>query len=347
MSTPTNDLFLRACRREPVERPPVWMMRQAGRYLPEYRAVRATADFLTMCHTPELATEVTLQPVRRYGMDAAILFSDILVVPHGLGVRVAFEEGEGPKLDPIQTLDTLPTMDPDRFLAALNPVYETVARIAARLPAETSLIGFAGAPWTVATYMVEGGSSRDFSRSKNLAYSDPDGFLRLIRLLVDATIEHLSAQIKAGAEIVQLFDSWAGALSDDQFVRWSIEPIRAIVEALRRHHPDVPVIGFPRGAGANYLTFAERTRVDAVGLDASVPLGWAAQQLQPRCAVQGNLDPQLAVVGGAPMFAEAERILRALGHGPLVFNLGHGVVPQTPPDNIGALSRFVRDFRRA
>ena len=321
-------------------------MRQAGRYLPEYRKIRAQAGgFLDLCFNPELATEVTLQPVRRYGMDAAILFSDILVVPHGLGVGVRFEEGEGPKLDRLEMLDELPTLEPDRFVSMLAPVYETVSRIASRLPAETTLIGFAGAPWTVATYMIEGGSSRDFTRSKTWAYSDPTGFGRLIQLLVEATIEHLSAQIRAGAEVVQLFDSWAGALSETQLMRWSVEPIRAIAEAVKRRHPTIPVIAFPRGAGACYLAFAEKSGVEGLGLDTAVPLDWAARELQLRCAVQGNLDPLLAVLGGRPMLAEVERILGALSGGQLIFNFGHGVVPETPPENIGALSQFLRDFR--
>ena len=322
-------------------------MRQAGRYLPEYRQVRAQAGgFLDLCFTPELATEVTLQPLRRFGMDAAILFSDILVVPVGLGMGVAFEEGEGPKLDRLDAPDALPRLDLERFKATLEPVYEAVARIADRLPAETALIGFAGAPWTVATYMIEGGSSRDFARTKSWAYGDPEGFGRLIGLLIDATVEHLSAQIRAGAEVVQLFDSWAGVLAETQFARWSIAPIRAIAEALRRQHPAIPIIAFPRGAGANYLAFAEQAGVDGLGLDTAVPLDWAARALQPTVVLQGNLDPQLAVIGGAPMLIEAERILQGWAKGPLIFNLGHGVVPETPPESIGALSQYLRDFRR-
>lgn len=322
-------------------------MRQAGRYLPEYRQVRAQAgSFLDLCFNPELAAEVTLQPVRRYGMDAAILFSDILVVPWGLGIPVSFEEGGGPRLERLETLARLPALERERFNTALAPVYDAVSRIAGQLPAETALIGFAGGPWTVATYMVEGGSSRDFVRSKTWAYGDPAGFGRLIALLVEATVEHLSAQIRAGAEVVQLFDSWAGALSEEQFARWSIEPMRAIAEAVKHRHPTVPVIAFPRGAGANYLAFAERSGVDAIGLDTTVPLAWAARALQPCCALQGNLDPQLVVIGGRPMLAEAERILHELAAGPFVFNLGHGVVPETPPENVRALSQFIREFRR-
>ncbi|MSO73973.1 MAG: uroporphyrinogen decarboxylase [Alphaproteobacteria bacterium] len=326
---------------------PFWFMRQAGRYLPEYRQIRAQAGgFLDLCFNPVLATEVTLQPVRRFGMDAAILFSDILVVPLGLGIGVRFEEGEGPKLDRLETLDHLPPLEPKNFLAKLAPVYETVARVAVELKPETALIGFAGGPWTVATYMVEGGSSREFVRTKAWAYGNPRGFSRLIELLISATVEHLSGQIQAGAEVVQLFDSWAGALSEEQFARWSIEPIRLITAALKCRHPTVPIIAFPRGAGANYLSFAEKAGVEAIGLDTTVPIDWAARELQPKWVVQGNLDPQLVVIGGQPMLNEAKRILQGLTKGPLIFNLGHGVVPETPPENIGVLCQFIRDFRR-
>ncbi|MGD9537843.1 MAG: uroporphyrinogen decarboxylase [Alphaproteobacteria bacterium] len=340
-------LLLDVLRGEATPRIPFWFMRQAGRYLPEYRQVRAQAGgFLELCLDPALATEVTLQPVRRYGMDAAILFSDILVVPYALGIGLSFEEGEGPRLAALETLDRPPAFEPERFLSRLEPVYDTVSRVASRLPDETALIGFAGAPWTVATYMVEGSTSRDFARTKRFAYGDPDGFGRLIKLLVAATVEHVSAQIRAGAEVVQLFDSWAGTLAEGPFERWSIAPIRAIAEALRRRHPTVPVIAFPRGAGANYLAFSAKAGVAGLGLDTTVPLSWAAEALQPRQALQGNLDPQLLVVGGRPMLDAAERILHALGKGPFIFNLGHGVAPETPPENVAELSDFVRSFRR-
>ncbi|MSO69926.1 MAG: uroporphyrinogen decarboxylase [Alphaproteobacteria bacterium] len=339
--------LLAALRGERSARVPFWYMRQAGRYLPEYRQVRARAGgFLDLCFNPDLATEVTLQPVRRFGMDAAILFSDILVIPFGLGMGVRFEEGEGPKLDRLETLDRLPTLETDEFKTKLDPVYEAVSLIASRLEPETTLIGFAGAPWTVATYMVEGGSSRDFARTKAWAYGNPKGFERLIDVIVNATIEHLSAQISAGAEVVQLFDSWAGVLSDQQFERWSTRPIRAIVDAVKHRHPTIPIIAFPRGAGANYVNAAKHAGADAIGLDTTVPVEWAAIELQPTCVVQGNLDPLLVVLGGAAMLADAERILRGLNNGPLIFNLGHGVVPETPPENVDALSQFIRDFRR-
>jgi len=342
----TKKLLLAALRGERVERVPFWFMRQAGRYLPEYRQLRAEANgFMELCLNPNLATEVTLQPLRRFNMDGAILFSDILMVPHGLGVRVWFEEGEGPKLEALDPSGRLPGFDRATFSARLAPVYETVARIAARLSAETTLIGFAGAPWTVATYMIEGGSSREFARTKSWAFQDPVAFDRLIELLVDATIEHVSAQIAAGAEAVQLFDSWASALPARAFERWSIKPTQAIVQALRTRHAGVPIIGFPRLAGAGYEAFVAQTGVDAVSLDPTVPLAWARSTLQSKVALQGNLDPQMLVVGGDPMISEAGAILESLAHGPFVFNLGHGVVPETPPEHVAQLSETVRAFR--
>ena len=339
-------ILLAALRGERVERVPFWFMRQAGRYLPEYRQVRTQANgFMELCLNPSLATEVTLQPLRRFGMDGAILFSDILMVPHGLGTRVWFEEGEGPKLEALDPAGRLPSFDQVAFGARLAPVYETVARIASRLPAETTLIGFAGAPWTVATYMVEGGSSREFARTKSWAFQDPSGFDRLIELLVDVTIEHLTAQIAAGAEAVQLFDSWASALPARAFERWSIKPAQAIVQGLRARHAGVPIIGFPRLAGAGYEAYVAQTGIDAVSLDPTVPLAWARSTLQARAALQGNLDPQMLVVGGQPMISETEAILEGLAHGPFVFNLGHGIVPETPPEHVALLSETIRAFR--
>lgn len=338
--------LLMALRGERVDRVPFWYMRQAGRYLPEYRQVRTQANgFLELCLNPVLATEVALQPLRRFGMDGAILFSDILIVPFGLGVRVSFEEGEGPKLERLASLDQLPVLDRARFAERLAPVYDAVARIKARLEPETTLIGFAGAPWTVATYMIEGGSSREFARTKSFAFQDPKGFDRLIELLVVTTVEHLSAQISAGAEVVQVFDSWASALPAHAFERWAITPMRTIADALRARHPGVPIIGFPRMAGAGYEPFVERSGVDAVSLDWTVPGSWAARRLQPTVALQGNLDPQLVVVGGSAMLEEATAILEALSGGPFVFNLGHGIVPETPPDHVAALSDAIRAFR--
>ncbi len=342
MSDPTKP-FLSALAGRPCERPVFWLMRQAGRYLPEYREARAKAgSFLDLCYNPELATEVTLQPIRRYGMDAAILFSDILVVPHALGQPLAYLEGEGPKLDPIRDAGGLSRLSPERLHETLAPVYETVSRLAAALPAETALIGFAGSPWTVACYMVEGGGSKDFAHVRQWAYADPEGFQRLLDLLVEVTGEYLSSQIAAGAEAVQLFDSWAGALPSALFQRCVVEPTRRIVATLKARHPTIPIIGFPRGAGLLYEGYAEDAGVDAIGLDTTVPPVWAAQRLQTRLPVQGNLDPVLLVVGGEPMRKAAHEILEAFSGRPFVFNLGHGVLQTTPPEHVAELARLLR-----
>ncbi|GGF32611.1 uroporphyrinogen decarboxylase [Aliidongia dinghuensis] len=341
-------LLPRALRGAPVDRHPIWLMRQAGRYLPEYREVRAKAgNFLDLCFTPELATEVTLQPIRRFGLDAAILFSDILVVPWGLKQKVGFQEGEGPKLDPIRNAAELAALVPDGMVERLAPVYETVARLKQDLPAETTLIGFAGAPWTVATYMIEGGSSRTFETCRRFATEDKTSFEALIDLLTDATIAHLDAQVAAGAEVVQLFDSWAGALEGDAFERWVMAPAKRIVAALKAKHPKLPIIGFPRGAGALYLGYAKATGIDAVSLDQDVPLGFARDVLQPAIAVQGNLDPLVLVAGGSALEERVRAIIDALGRGRFVFNLGHGIVPQTPPEHVAKLVELVRMSRPA
>ena len=321
-------------------------MRQAGRYLPEYRAVRAKAgDFLDLCFSPDLAVEVTLQPVRRYGFDAAILFSDILVVPHALGQAVCFVEGEGPKLAPVRQAQDLYRLSADRLRGVkspLAPVYETVAAVRNALPAETALIGFAGSPWTVACYMVEGGISREFHVVKRWAMGDPEGFAPLIDLIVEATIEHLSRQVEAGADVLQLFDSHAGVLPDGAYERWVIDPNRRIVAALRAKYPDIPVIGFPRGSGARYEAFVAATGVSAVSVDSAVPVAWAAQTLQPHAVVQGNLDPVYLLGGGAAMRRAARSIMEGLGHGPMIFNLGHGVIKETPPEHVAELVACVR-----
>lgn len=338
--------FAAALAGKQTDRPPFWFMRQAGRYLPEYREIRAgVPDFLTLCYTPELAARVTLQPIERFGMDAAILFSDILVVPHGLGAGVRFVEGEGPRLDPVRDAKDLSRLRPEAVAAVVAPVMETVRLVRRQLDPTVALIGFAGAPWTVATYMVEGGSSRDFAATKAWAYGDPESFAKLIDMLVEATISYLDRQISAGADAVQLFDTWAGALSPDQFARWVIAPAGRIVEGIRARHPSVPVIGFPRGAGSLYRRYAEKTGVNGVGIDTAVDPAWAAQTLQPVKTVQGNLDPMALVAGGAAMRADAERILSALGRGPFVFNLGHGIVPQTPPAHVAELSVLIKNWR--
>lgn len=337
--------MLRALGGESLATPPIWLMRQAGRYLPEYRAVRAQANgFLELCFTPDMAVEVTLQPIRRYGFDAAILFSDILVVPHALGQKVWFEEGSGPRLEALERPADLERLSRDGLHEALAPVYETVRRLRRELPAETTLIGFAGAPWTVASYMLEGGSSRDFAAGKRWAYGAPEALQRLIDLLVEATGDYLVAQIDAGAEAVQIFDSWAGVWPEAQLRRWCLEPATALVARIRRERPGVPVIVFPRGAGVLYRVYAETCGADALGLDTTVPLGWAREVLQPKACLQGNLDPLALVAGGEGLWRATEDILEQLAGGPFVFNLGHGIVPETPPEHVALLVDQVRGW---
>ena len=335
--------MLRALAGEKLERPPWWLMRQAGRYLPEYRALRAKApDFVSFCLTPELAAEATLQPVRRFGMDAAILFADILLVPQALGQKLWFGE-DGPMLEPIRETSGVAKLDIGPVAARLEPVCETVRRCRAGLPEDTALIGFAGAPWTVATYMVEGGGSRDYRQVKAWAYRDPDGFFALIELIAEATIAYLSAQIEAGVEAVQLFDSWAGVLPEPEFRRWVIEPTRHVVAALKTRFPAVPIIGFPRGAGLLYESYVVETAVDAIGLDTTLPGDYARERLQPQATVQGNLDPVLLLVGGEKLSQAVAEIRAALGKGPFIFNLGHGVLPQTPPEHVEALAQILAE----
>ena len=318
-------------------------MRQAGRYLPEYRRVRAEAgSFLDLCYNPDLATEVTLQPIRRFGFDAAILFSDILVVPHGLGQEVAFREGEGPVLDRLDGERSIDQLSLDRMPDRLAPVYQAVGQIRSALSRETCLIGFAGSPWTVATYMVEGGGSKDFGRVKALAFSEPTLFARLIDILEQATVRHLGAQIDAGVQAVQLFDSWAGVLPPDAFETWVTGPTQRIVSQLKREHPAVPVIGFPRQAGLLYPDYVTGANVDGISLDSTVPLPWAASELQSRAVVQGNLDSALLFAGGDAMLQAASRIREAFRSGPHIFNLGHGVMQHTPPDNVARLVDHLR-----
>lgn len=338
--------LLRTLAGETPTPPPVWLMRQAGRYLPEYRRIRAKVrDFLELCFTPELATEVTLQPIRRYGFDAAILFSDILVIPHALGQAVRFAEGEGPKLEAVRDIRDLKQLSIDHVRSDASPlaaVYEAVTAIRDALPEATALIGFAGAPWTVACYMVEGGTSREFHVVKQWAMGNPGGFAELINLITDATIIHLEKQIAAGAEVIQLFDSHAGVLPDGAYERWVIEPNAKIVSALRAKHPAVPIIGFPRGSGTRYEAFVRATRVTAVSVDSAVPASWAAERLQPHTVVQGNLDPVYLLTGGPAMHEAARSILDQLGRGPMIFNLGHGVIKETPPDHVTDLLACIR-----
>lgn len=335
--------ILRALRGAILPCPPFWLMRQAGRYLPEYRAVRQKiGSFLDLCYTPELAAEVTLQPIRRFDMDAAIIFSDILVLPHAMGQAVTFREGEGPVLAPIRSVEQAAELEPDQVVEQLAPVYAALRLAATLLPAHTALIGFAGAPWTVATYMVEGGTSRDFAKVKAWAFADPAGFAVLIDRLTEATILHLSAQIEAGAEIVQIFDTWAGILPEAAFRRWVIAPTSRIVAALRKIHPKIPVIGFPRAAGLLYRAYFAETRVTALSLDGAVPLGIARKTLQSFGALQGNLDPLMLVAGGAAMVEAVAQIRQNLCDGPFIFNLGHGVLPETPVENVSLLAGLLR-----
>jgi uroporphyrinogen decarboxylase len=339
---PTKPL-LHALAGESLKRPPWWLMRQAGRYLPEYRALRARApDFVSFCLTPTLAAEATLQPVRRFGMDAAILFADILLVPQALGQTLGFGE-EGPVLEPIRDSGAVSKLRRNQLSSCIDPVCETVRLSRAGLTSEAALIGFAGAPWTVATYMVEGGGSKDYRHVKAWAYRDPGGFGALIELITDATIAYLSAQIEAGVEVVQLFDSWAGVLPEAEFSRWVIEPTRRIVNELKQQFASLPIIGFPRGAGLLYDRYTNETGVDAVSLDTTLPIGFAHDRLQPRVAVQGNLDPVLLLVGGAALEQAVKEIRIGLGDDPFIFNLGHGVLPQTPPEHVAALAKLLAE----
>ena len=335
--------LLAALSGEAAETPPIWLMRQAGRHLPEYRSLRRRASsFLDFCYTPELAVEATLQPVRRYALDAAIVFSDILVVPDALGQKVWFEDGKGPRLEPTVGAGTIDRLDPTRLVERLRPVYETIAGVREGLPAGTALVGFAGAPWTIATYMIEGGTSRNHEQARMLAYTAPADVDRLIAILTAAVAEHLIAQIRAGAEAVQIFDSWAGSLPATHRERYSLRPIAMIAARIQRDCPDVPVIAFPRGVGSAYSDYAALPGIAAVSIDQSVDPGWAATAVQPKAAVQGNLDPLVLATGGRAMEEATDAILSALGGGPFIFNLGHGVLPETPPEHVAALIAQVR-----
>ena len=336
--------ILRALAGETLPTPPIWMMRQAGRYLPEYRATRAKAgDFLSLCYNPDLAAEVTLQPIRRYGFDAAILFADILLVPQALGADLWFEPGEGPRLSTVTKAADLTKLKPvDDIHDTLSPIYQTVRILTDELPPETTLIGFAGAPWTVATYMIAGQGTPDQGPAHKLRIDDPDTFKALMDLLTRATIEYLSAQIKAGAEVVKLFDSWAGSLSGDAFDRYALAPTKTIITALKSRHPDIPIIAFPREAGDKYIGFAKATGADCVALDNSVSADWAARNVQTDGCVQGNLASSHMVTGGQDLVDETRAIVKAFSHGPHIFNLGHGITPDADPDNVQLMIDTVR-----
>ncbi|TPK60003.1 uroporphyrinogen decarboxylase [Mesorhizobium sp. B2-4-19] len=342
---PKSRIMLDVLKGEAHLPPPLWMMRQAGRYLPEYRETRRRAgSFLDLCYDPDLAVEVTLQPIERFGFDASILFSDILVVPHALGRDVRFEEGRGPLLTPISVAEIM-ALEGDVFHVNLEPVYETVRRLRAKLPDETTLIGFCGAPWTVATYMIAGHGTPDQAPARLFAYREPAAFQHLLKVLADHSAAYLIRQIEAGADVVQIFDSWSGVLDDatfDQFCAW---PVAEIVRQVRAVHPDVPIIGFPKGAGARYRTYRQKTGVTGLGIDWTVPLA-AAKDLQRSGAVQGNLDPLRLVAGGKALSDGVEAILKALGDGPLIFNLGHGITPETPIAHVEAMVKQVRSATR-
>jgi uroporphyrinogen decarboxylase len=339
--------LLRPFAGEAISPPPIWLMRQAGRYLPEYRALRAKAgSFLELCYAPALAAEAALQPVRRYGLDAAILFSDILVVPDALGQAVTFAEGEGPRLEPIRGPSDLARLRPAGSEAKFARVCEAVARLRQDLPEGTALIGFCGAPWTVATYMVEGQGSADQAQARLWAYRDPTGFARLIELLIDTSIGYLCAQIDAGADVLQIFDTWAGALPDLEFARWVVAPTQRIVAGVRGRHPEVPIIGFPRGAGLRIGDYAEATGVQGIGCDVAVPLvEMAALASKQRRVVQGNIDPLVLAAGGQPCDAAVTRLIEAMHGRPFICNLGHGVRPETPPEHVARLVALVRQAR--
>ena len=335
--------LLKALRGASVDRPPFWFMRQAGRYLPEYRELRTRAkDFLSFCYSPVLASEATVQPIKRFGMDAAIIFSDILVIPDALGQKVDFESGHGPVLEALTGVADIARLSTSRLRTRLAPVYDTIALTRTKLDKNTALIGFAGAPWTIACYMIEGSGSATFSKAKSWIYRQPDSLATLIDLLVDAIGDHLIAQVDAGAETLQIFDSWAGVLPELEFKRWSIDPTARIIKRVKSVHPKVSIIGFPNRCGALVTRYAAESKVDAVQIDSMVPLAWARSQTPPRVALQGNLDPQLLVAGGPAMIEEAKRILQTLSTGPFVFNLGHGIVPETPPVHVEALSALLR-----
>jgi|TARA_B110000908_G_C10168628_1_gene409690 uroporphyrinogen decarboxylase len=341
----SSKTILRALAGETLPTPPIWMMRQAGRYLPEYKATRAVAgDFLSLCYNPDLATEVTLQPIRRYGFDAAILFADILLIPQALGADLWFVTGEGPRLSTITSQADFDKLGPvEDIHDTLNPIYQTVRNLSGALPPETTLIGFAGAPWTVATYMIAGKGTPDQAPAHKLRIEQPAVFDALMDKITEATIDYLSMQIEAGAEVVKIFDSWAGSLPGDAFQKYSVEPARRITSALKAKHPNTPIIGFPREAGDGYIGFAKATGVDCVALDNSVTPEWAVKNVQVDGCVQGNLKSSHMVTGGQDLVDETRAIVKAFSGGPHIFNLGHGITPDADPDNVQRMIDAVRE----
>jgi uroporphyrinogen decarboxylase len=335
--------LLKVLGRQPETILPVWMMRQAGRYLPEYRAVREKAGgFLDLCFNPELAAEVTLQPVRRFGFDAAILFSDILVIPLALGRKVWFVEGEGPRLEPLADAKALLSVRQEADQKLLSPIYETVRHVKSELAPETTLIGFCGAPWTVATYMVAGRGTPGQAPAKDLAAREPEAFQHVIDCLVDAAVDYLARQLEAGADVVQIFDTWAGSLPPKDFERWCVQPTERLIAKLRAKRPGAKVIGFARGAGKNIPHYVDETKVDAVSLESGIDRNFARDEIQSRVPVQGNVDPLILREGGVALDREVDAVLAAFSGGPFIFNLGHGILPDTPIAHVEQMLKRVR-----
>jgi uroporphyrinogen decarboxylase len=338
--------FLEVLSGRRQQTPPIWMMRQAGRYLPEYRELRARAgSFLDLCFTPEYAAEVTLQPIRRFNFDAAIIFSDILVIPHALGRSVRFEAGEGPRLDPLDTPEKIAALSAHADFTKLEPVYEALRRVRRELDSKIALIGFCGAPWTVATYMVAGRGTPDQAPARMLAYSHADAFKKIIDVLVENSIQYLLGQLKAGADALQIFDTWAGVLPPREFARWSIEPTRRIVEGVRKQAPEAKIIGFPRGASALLPDYVEATGVDGVSIDWTAEPSLIRSRVQNRVAVQGNLDPLALIAGGAALDRAVDDVLSSYAGGRLIFNLGHGILPETPIAHVEQMIKRVRAYK--
>lgn len=337
----TDKKIIQALNGKSFEKPPFWFMRQAGRYLPEYLELRASCGgFLDLCFNPEKAAEVTLQPIRRFDMDAAILFSDILVIPLALGQKVTFVKGEGPKLPPLSSVSDVENLHYDEKI--LSRIYETLAILKGSLPKDKTMIGFSGSPWTLACYMLEGGGSKDFAKARKFGHEQPQAFSLLLEKLEQSIIHYCSQQIKAGAEVIQLFDSWSGVCSANEFDNWVVAPTKRIIETLKANHPDVPIIGFPRLAGIGYRRYVKETGVDGVGIDVQITPEWAKSHLSEFATIQGNLDPILLAKDGDAAVDEAKRLVEAYQGTPFIFNLGHGFIPETPVKNVEKLVRFLK-----